>query len=415
MAGRPTLSTEPRLARRIALLSFAAFASALSARIGDPLLPLLARHFGLGVAAVTPTVSAFAFAYGCVQLAYGPVGDRYGKYHVVAWATLACVVGALGSAAAGTLGALIAFRALTGMTAAALIPLSMAWIADHTPYEGRQPVLARFLSGQILGLASGQLLGGALADLVGWRGAFLFLAAVYAAAGILLAREIGGARGSDRFPRPAAAAAPFLVQVRDVLRRAWARAILAWVFLEGTAAVGAFAFAPTFLHRHFGLSLGAAGALMSLFGLGGLVYALLSRRLVARLGEQGLAIGGGLLIAAAFIALGLAPRWIWVAPAALGAGLGFYMLHNTLQTQGTQMAPASRGTAVGIFATCLFLGQGIGVATAGWLDEHSGPRAVFAGAAAVLAAVGASFGLTLRWRAQEAAADAGVTPARGAQ
>jgi hypothetical protein len=37
------------------------------------------------------------------------------------------------------------------------------------------------------------------------------------------------------------------------------------------------------------------------------------------------------------------------------------MLHNTLQVQATQMAPASRGTAVTLFACSLFFGQSTGV------------------------------------------------------
>ena len=45
----------------------------------------------------------------------------------------------------------------------------------------------------------------------------------------------------------------------------------------------------------------------------------------------------------------------------LATGFGFYMLHNTLQVQATQMAPASRGTAVTLFACLLFFGQSTGV------------------------------------------------------
>ena len=30
-------------------------------------------------------------------------------------------------------------------------------------------------------------------------------------------------------------------------------------------------------------------------------------------------------------------------------GFGFYLLHNTLQTNATQMTPQARGTAIGIF------------------------------------------------------------------
>jgi predicted MFS family arabinose efflux permease len=42
-------------------------------------------------------------------------------------------------------------------------------------------------------------------------------------------------------------------------------------------------------------------------------------------------------------------------------GLGFYMLHNTLQVNATQMAPDRRGAAVSAFAACFFLGQSTGV------------------------------------------------------
>ena len=39
------------------------------------------------------------------------------------------------------------------------------------------------------------------------------------------------------------------------------------------------------------------------------------------------------------------------------AGLGFYMLHNTLQVNATQMAPAHRGSSLALFAAILFIGQ----------------------------------------------------------
>ena len=66
------------------------------------------------------------------------------------------------------------------------------------------------------------------------------------------------------------------------------------------------------------------------------------------------------------------------------AGLGFYMLHNTLQMNATQMAPEARGVAVSLFASFLFIGQTVGSAgLAGVFDRtHGAP--IFAGAAVVL-------------------------------
>ena len=99
-----------------------------------------------------------------------------------------------------------------------------------------------------------------------------------------------------------------------------------------------------------------------LFGLGGLIFALRSRILVSRLGEVGLIHVGALLMGGSLVALAVTPFWWLAFPACAGFGLGFYMLHNTLQINATQMAPERRGAAVAAFASCFFLGQAAGVA-----------------------------------------------------
>jgi predicted MFS family arabinose efflux permease len=55
------------------------------------------------------------------------------------------------------------------------------------------------------------------------------------------------------------------------------------------------------------------------------------------------------------------------------------MLHNTLQTNATQMTPQARGTAVAIFSSALYLGQTLGVAINGIVFDHFGSLPVFAG------------------------------------
>ena len=121
-------------------------------------------------------ITVFAIAYGCLQIVFGPAGDRFGKLRVILFA---CVCAALASAAcalAPSFTLLLAARAAAGASMASMMPLSMAWIGDNVPYEDRQPVLARFLVGQIAGLAMGQAAGGIATDLVSWRLPFWFLA-----------------------------------------------------------------------------------------------------------------------------------------------------------------------------------------------------------------------------------------------
>ena len=81
---------------------------------------------------------------------------------------------------------------------------------------------------------------------------------------------------------------------------------------------------------------------------------------------------GGGLIALSLWALAFVPLAAVAVSACFLAGLGFYMLHNTLQTQATQMAPHARGSAVTLFACLLFLGQSLGVLVVGRTVDHGG-------------------------------------------
>jgi len=59
------------------------------------------------------------------------------------------------------------------------------------------------------------------------------------------------------------------------------------------------------------------------------------------------------------------------------AGFGFYMLHNTLQARGIELAPTARGSTFALFSASMFLGQGIGPALGGAVAGAAGFRALF--------------------------------------
>ncbi len=100
-------------------------------------------------------------------------------------------------------------------------------------------------------------------------------------------------------------------------------------------------------------------------------------------------------------AVALGPLWL-MAPAIMLLGLGLYMLHNTLQTNATQMAPEARGLAVSTFANALFLGQAIGIWLAGLVVDRFGFALVFLAAAGGLALLGAGFAGRLQRRPVQA-------------
>jgi predicted MFS family arabinose efflux permease len=288
-------------------------------------------------------------------------------------------------------------RALNGATTAALIPLAMAWIGDVVAIQHRQATLARFMSGQIVGLVSGQAIAGFFADHFGWRWAFVLLGAIYCWVGLMLVTSLR--RNRQRVAAADAAAETALSgvdRIRLVLGNREARFILAVVFVEAMATFGAIAFIPTYLHERFGISLFHAGLVVALIGLGGLVYTVFARQWVRRLGQIRLAWVGGSLLGTAFALLVIAPAWGWGMLASLVVGLGFYQMHNTLQTMATQMTPTARGTAVSLFASCFFLGQATGVAIGAAVIDQVGAQWVFGAWALVLPLVGAVLARHLR-------------------
>jgi predicted MFS family arabinose efflux permease len=124
------------------------------------------------------------------------------------------------------------------------------------------------------------------------------------------------------------------------------------------------------------------------FGIGGLLYALSVRLLLRRLGVRRLCLVGSAVAAAGYAALAFAPSWPLAALAMLFAGFSFYMLHNSLQTEATELAPSARGSAVALFACGFFLGQGLGPLIFGALLHGVGPRPALVAVAAVIVVLG---------------------------
>jgi len=189
-----------------------------------------------------------------------------------------------------------------------------------------------------------------------------------------------------------------LASYKIVLRNPWARIMLLVVGLEGALFQGIFPFVSADLHLRFGLSFTAIGLIIGVFATGGLIYAATVKPLMRRLGQTGIATTGGALMGLSFLTLAIEPVWHLAPLATLGIGLGFFMLHNTLQTEGTQMTPEARGTSVALFASMYFIGQTVGVALAAPVMDRYGARPLFVFAAVMLPALAFWFTRRLKLR-----------------
>lgn len=379
------------MGRAVFLLSLAAFASAASLRATDPLLPQIAAYYGVTTGAASAAITAFALSYGLLQIVCGPLGDRFGRYRTIAAAALVSAFGSAACALAPTLDSLVVARFVSGATIGAFIPLALAWIGDTVVYEKRQPLLARFLVGQMAGVAFGNAAAGWLGEHFGWRAIFMALSVLLLVIAALLFLELRTNALTRRGGGKPGVMRESFRRMPGMLKDARLRRLFGTGYAEGLLIFGALAFVAAYFQSRFAIGPGLAGTLVAAYALGGLCYAALARRAVRRLGERGLVAAGGAALAAGYTAMAFVGTPLQGTLAIALVGAGFYMLHTTVQIHVTQVAPEERGSAVALFATFLFLGQASGVWLAGRVVDLAGAPPVFLCAAVGLAALAAAF------------------------
>ena len=395
----------PATQRSILLLSLGTFASMAAQRICDAMLPELSRVFDVGLAQAAQVVSIFAITYGISQLFYGPLGDRLGKFRVITYAALFGCVASLVAVFSHSLDMLLFARVLMALGAAALIPLAMAWVGDTVPASQLQEMLTRTGLGSTMGIVGGQLAGGLLTDMLGWRWAFAFMTVLFGVVGGLMWADLRRQRRAAPPAMPASTATPrqgFVRPALHIITGEWSRVILLLATVEGAVGFGVLAIWASHLHHTLDLSLSWSGGIVAFFGLGGMAYMAVGRALIRRLGQHGLVLWGGALVGVCALVLAYTTHWAPAIPASLLAGFGFFMFHNTMQANATQMAPHARGTAVSLFSSFLFLGQSIGVVAAAALMGRIGSSAVIALGGGAMAVLGLYFAWALKQRAARA-------------
>ncbi|NDJ20566.1 MFS transporter [Nostoc sp. B(2019)] len=353
----------------LGLLGAAAFMVIADARVIDPLLHIIADEFNVGVGSAAVIISAYTIPYGLFQLVYGPLGDRIGKLKVITAALIAFAIGTAICAFVSNIVLLTLLRFLTGMAAAGIIPITLAYIGDNFPYEERQAAIGKYLSALVLGQILGGSLGGIFGEYIGWRDIFLLFGIVSLGIAVLLWR---GTRHLSDGNRSQGRLVLTFRPYYQLMSQPVARTVILGVFIEGFCVFGGFAYVGAFLREQYNLPYIAIGFMLSGFGLGGLIYSRSVKWLVRRLGEIGLIGVGGSLMCVGFLAIALFQNWVLFIPLSMLTGLGFYMMHSTLQTQATELTPESRGTAVSLFVFNLFIGQGIGAAAFGRIVDSFG-------------------------------------------
>jgi predicted MFS family arabinose efflux permease len=367
------------------IIAMSTFAGALSARAMDPVLPQVAADLAVTIQVAATVASAFAVTFALVQPALGVVADVFGKARMIFICLILLGASNIAGAFSTSFDMLLVTRALSGVGGGGVMPVTLGLVGDLFPIRERQVALSRILAGAMAGNLLGATLSGLIGDIVGWRGVLMAIGILVLAASVAVG---WGFRQQMRVPRRQTNFADMVRNYRAILTHPHARVCYLGVFIEGSCLLGLFPFVAAFLAELGEPRLSIAGLVMAGFPLGGLVYTSTVSRLLPRIGEKGLLIGGGALMASQLVIIGLGPPWQVQLACFVVLGCGFYMIHGSLQTFASEISIEARGTAVAMHAFCFFLGQSAGPIAYGFGILHAGKRPTLLVAAAIMLALG---------------------------
>ena len=343
------------------VLACACFIGGLMIRLVDPVVPEIAADLATSEASVSLLASAYAVPYALVQPVLGPVGDLIGKTRIIKICLFCLAAASALTVMATSLEAMFAARVLGGLAGGGIIPLALATVGDHVAFEKRQVALSQILTAMIAAVLVGTIGTGFAASLIGWRGAFAIAAAMAIAAFILAMASLDepGERPGHRGLSDQLASA--LEGYRHVFANARAYVCYAGVFVEGVLIFGLLPYIATLLTARGAGGSFEAGMVLAGMALGGLVYTQFVARLIGRMGGVAKLIRiGGVFLAAGYLGIAVQGSWGLEMAAFALLGFGFYSIHNSLQTQATELAPGHRGSSVALHAFFFFLGQSAG-------------------------------------------------------
>jgi len=368
----------------ILVLCFAAFAGSISYRSFDPIITLVAGDFGVSVRHAALLVSAYGLPYAAMQPVLGPIGDAYSKARLIKICLAILTVSVALASVAPDYATLMVSRVIAGVVSGGIFPVGLALIGDRTALAERQVAASRFLIASILGQMFGATVSGVIAAYFGWRAVFAVVTAISIVSCAFVFRYLDSK--SDTARRITLAGA--IDGYRAVLSNRSSYIVFAAVFGEGMCFFCVFPFVGAMLIERGSGGPIAAGIALAGFAVGGVIYGSVVRYMISGLGQWNMMRAGGLMAGLSYLAIAVPMGPIGVALFFMIAGFGFYMMHNTLQTQATELAPRARGSTFALFSAALFLGQGIGPIFAGVTSNIMGFQALFVLTGVLVGALG---------------------------
>ncbi|TDD25667.1 DHA2 family efflux MFS transporter permease subunit [Kribbella turkmenica] len=158
-------------------------------------LPVIKAELGASLSDLQWFVNAYTLAFAALLLTAAAIGDRLGRRRVFLAGIVAFTAASAACALATEPWMLIGARAVQGVGAAAVMPLSLTLLAGAVPDRLRSAAIGAWGGISGLGVAVGPVVGGAVVDGLNWQWIFWLNVPIGVVAVLLAARVLGESRG----------------------------------------------------------------------------------------------------------------------------------------------------------------------------------------------------------------------------
>jgi predicted MFS family arabinose efflux permease len=334
----------------------------------QPLLHDVAHSFGAGSAVTATVVTATQVGYATGLLLIVPLGDLHPRRRLAVILFLASAAALVLCAAAPTLWLFeVGAVAVGGASVAGQVMIPYA--ADLAPEQRRGRVVARIMTGLLLGILLARTFSGLVAQVAGWRAVYWISAVLMLGFALVLGKVLPGESARPHVPYRGLVGSSlrFLVDNAVLRRRAALGACAFGAFSVLWTALAFLLSAPPYNYSN------AVIGLFGLAGVGGVLAANLAGRMAdsKRITASTTVAGILLVISFGLMALGKTS----VVALLIGIvvlDMGTQGMQITNQTVIYALAPAARSRINSAYMVCYFVGGAVGSLTAGAVFSDAG-------------------------------------------
>lgn len=308
------------------------------------MLPELGASFDVSPGLAASSLTAYLLPFALVMLVSGTLGERWGLSRSIRVAYVVYVVAALLSVVAPWFWLFQASRGLQGAANAFTTPLLLTKLAAITPAHRLGRTVGTFGAMQAIGQTSAPLVGGLAAE-ASWRWAFAGIAVVALA---LTASPLP----RDTAAAPTSLASTLRSTFRPVVRWPIGAALLLGTCLAGLPFLVAFR-----LDDAFAVSPSLRGAVLTAYGVAGILGARFVGGAADRFGARAAVSGGLLLGGLTLTAIALADSLAMIAAAWALAGLGTQLVLVGVNTTALTGDGTTRSSTISVVTAARFLGM----------------------------------------------------------